>query len=175
MDPGADPLPHQPGTAPAASLVVAVVWWPATPAGFLGGLAGTWILTGVLMVLVGPFPAAEGDRVMDNMLPGANVLRMAEEGSTAKRRLLGPGPRGAGAGDARRSALPGPEGAALVLALTDAIGFSRAQAGVSGSRARGVSGSGRRPRRVRGGPGDGRRPVRRAGWPGLRRRGPSAG
>ena len=80
-----------------ASMVVAVVWWLATPAGLVGSLAGAWILTGFLLALAGLFLASGGDRVLDNMLPGANVGRMAEQGSTGERRFLVPRPRWGGA------------------------------------------------------------------------------
>ena len=81
----------------AASLLVAVVWWLATPAGLVGSLAGTWILTGVLMLLLGLFMASGGDRVLDNMLPGANVAHMTEQGEKGARRFLAPRPKWGGA------------------------------------------------------------------------------
>lgn len=81
----------------AVAVTVAAVWWLATPAGLIGSLAGTFILTGVLLLLVGLFLGTGGDRVLDNMLPGANVGRMAEQGLTGERRFLAPRRRGAGA------------------------------------------------------------------------------
>jgi hypothetical protein len=80
----------------AASTAVAVVWWLATPAGLVGSLAGSFILAGVILLLVGLFLSAGADRVADNMLPGANVGRMAEQGLTGERRFLAPRRRGAG-------------------------------------------------------------------------------
>ena len=80
----------------AAAVAVAVVWWLATPAGLVGSLAGSFILAGVILVLVGLFLSAGADRVADNMLPGANVIRMGEQGLTGERRFLAPRRRGAG-------------------------------------------------------------------------------
>lgn len=80
-----------------ASILVAVVWWLITPAGLVGSIAGTWILTGVILLLVGLFVAAGGDRVLDNMLPGANVGRMTEQGLQGDRRFLPPRTRWGGA------------------------------------------------------------------------------
>jgi hypothetical protein len=81
----------------AAATAVAVVWWLATPGGLVGSLAGTFILAGVILLLVGLFLSTGADRVADNMLPGANVGRMAEQGLTGERRFLAPRRRGAGA------------------------------------------------------------------------------
>ena len=78
------------------SFAVAVVWWLATPAGLVGSLAGTWILTGAVLLLVGLFLGSGGDRVLDNMLPGANVGRMADQGERGERRFLAPRARWAG-------------------------------------------------------------------------------
>jgi hypothetical protein len=81
----------------AASTLVAVGWWLLTPAGLIGSFAGVWILTGVLMLIVGLFLASGGDRVLDNLLPGANVTHMSEQGMTGERRYLQPRRRWSGA------------------------------------------------------------------------------
>lgn len=78
------------------SLGVSAVWWLATPAGLVGSLAGTCLVAGVVLFLVGMFLGSGGDRVLDNLLPGANVGRMAEQGRTGERRFLAPRPRGGG-------------------------------------------------------------------------------
>lgn len=77
-------------------MLVAIAWWWMTPAGIVGSLAGTSILTGALVLVVGLGTAGGMDIVLGNLLPGSNVGRMAEQGLTGEPRHLQPRPRWTG-------------------------------------------------------------------------------
>lgn len=77
-------------------VLVGIAWWLMTPAGILGSIAGTSILTGVVVFVLGIGTAGGMDIVLGNLLPGSNVGQMGAQGLTGERRYLQPRRRWAG-------------------------------------------------------------------------------
>ena len=77
-------------------MIVALAWWAMTRAGIIGSLAGTLILIGALVLVLGLGVTGGMDIVLGNLLPGSNVGQMGEQGLTGERRYLQPRRRWAG-------------------------------------------------------------------------------